>query len=358
MRRLKGNRDGERGVSAVIFAVMAVMLLAATGLGVDTGNLALQDSRVQHSADAAAFAIAYDCIAKDEAKCSSGGGAATASYFATENAAGGSGSIVGALSTASTQVKVSVTKPVSTYFMNVVGIGSRTADNTATAQWSKHVTGGNVIPFGISLCEYINAGAGQTFIRTDVEEKVIDQALKPSNLTSAVYPKLSPNMVTNCAVPEGSSLPGNPAIVNMLKGGLWLSDNGSSTNNGKLIETHILDTLNGGHDFQMNQPGKFEKYFAVDQTMLMAIYAPNSNYTHGGLKTTGSGATEKTDGEISLRLIGYAPFKPTAWCLGSGCGSQGFSGKFIGTALDLEEAEATYGTTGANFGAVKVELIK
>ena len=94
MRRLTRSRE-ERGVSAVLFAIMAVCLVAATGLGVDTGNLALQSSRVQHSADAAAFAIAYDCVAKDAAKCSPSGGSSTANHFATENSSGGSGSVVG-----------------------------------------------------------------------------------------------------------------------------------------------------------------------------------------------------------------------------------------------------------------------
>ena len=366
MRWLTSKPRQERGVSAVLFAIMAVCLVAATGLGVDTGNLALQSSRVQHSADAAAFAIAYDCVAQDAAKCSPGGGASTASDFATKNSSGGSGSVVGGLSTASTQVTVSVVKPVSTYFMGVVGIGSRNADNTATAQWTKHVISGNVLPYAVSLCAYASARAAgngaQVFLRSDVNEDIKD--VKKKDLESSLDPGLD-----SCTKPSDVGN-GIPSAMSMLEGGLWISANGSNDVCNGTIDLALYQKPD---DVQGKNEGCTKKYnddVAPKGTiLLLAVYAPSTNYSYGGVRSTGAvgtggGEISDTPAKFGLQIVGFAPFKVAGWCLGqplacggdSTSGREGLLGSFIGSTREFDEAE--YGTGGGNFGAVKVELIR
>lgn len=365
MRWLRRSRE-ERGVSAVIFVIMAVCLIAATGLGVDTTNLALQSSRVQHSADAAAFAIAYDCVAQDAAKCSPSGGASTATYFATENSSGGSGSVVGGLSIASTQVTVSVVKPVSTYFMNVVGIGSRDADNPATAQWTKHVISGKVLPYAVSLCEYTAARAAgtgaQVFLRSDVNEHIKDT--KKNDLESSLNPDLN-----SCTKPADVGN-GIPSAVSTLVGGLWISANGSNNVCNGTIDLALYQQPD---DVVGKNEGCTKKYDSdvapKGSVLLLAVYAPSTNYRYGGVRSTGSvgtgdGKIADTPAHFGIQVVGFAPFKVAGWCLGQplSCGGdstggrEGLLGSFIGSAHEFEDAE--YGTGGANFGAVKVELIR
>lgn len=363
------RRRDERGMTAILVALSFTAMLAAAGLGIDSASLVFQRSRVQHSADAAAIAIAIDCVAS-KSTCSNATGPAgakgTADYYATQNAeTDGTASVPGGVSPGAGTVQVKVDKSVPTNFFRAFGIESKTVSAQSRVSWANHPTGGPVIPFAISLCEYKRVALGTpTFIRTDIEAKVL--APVAGKLTESVaYPALDPNMLKDCAVPTGVSLPGSPNVVTTLRGGLWLSDNGSSTNNGNLISTTTLDLLNGGYNFEMNQPEKFKTHFAVGQTMLMAIYAPTINYPHAGLKTSGSGATETTSGEIRLQLIGYAPFIPTGWCLGDkqgnlgGCGgaapsTTGIAGKFTSTTRPI--AGFNYGSAGGGFGASLVKL--
>lgn len=357
MRRVVN--DDERGVTTVMVALMFTCLIAAAGVGIESSSLAFHRSRVQHSADAGARAVAYDCVM--DKPCDPTSAAGTASYFATKNSAGGSVGIPGGVSKAAGKVTVTVGKTIDTHFFSALGINSKNVVARATAIWSKHAVSGPVIPFAVSLCEYSqNEFNTPTSISTATNDLLADTIVKKNDtpLTTA-YAAMAPHLTT-CSVPEGVTLTGSPGSVSMLPGGIWMSAQGSSTNNGHLIPTAILDSLESVDGWNVNQQEKFSKYLVPGEVMLIAVYAPTDNYAHAGLRTDGSNAAWK--GTVNLDIIGYAPFIVSGWCFGtSSCGGANpganrIAGKFVGTAAPVADFE--YDDDGANFGAVKIELIE
>ena len=362
MRQLSPRRN-ERGAATVVVLMFFIGLIAAAGLGIDTASLTYQRSRIQHGADAGAIAIAYDCVLRKP--CDAATANTTATFMANQNldSDGGTTSIPGGVSLAAGTVLVHIDKTIPTKFFSVLGTSSKPVSSQARATWTGHPVSGPVIPFAISLCEYKKVPIGtSTFLRADVEEGILN-GITPGQ-TSSVYPALAPYMAPACTVPSGVTLPGNPSSITMLSGGLWLSDNGSSTNNGQLIPTAVLDTLNGGADFQMNNPSKFSPLLVPGKTAMMAIYAPTLNYSHAGLHTNAAGTT--TDGSVGLEIIGYAPFVVTGCRLDNKpqqaglCGgapdpsSIGITGKFTNTVV--KDPSFVYGNGGGDFGAYDVKL--
>ncbi|KRC66266.1 hypothetical protein ASE12_16780 [Aeromicrobium sp. Root236] len=341
-------------------ALMGTMLLAATGLGVDTAHVVYDNGRVQHGADAGALAIALDC-ARHKTTCSKAGGDAIADTMVDENAGSGSGSIVGgALAPSDGQVTTHVSKSVNTNFFGAFGINNKTVDANATAKWSKHATAGDVIPFAVSLCEYNkNSLNTPTTIATDTNDVIASQIVTSNGttLTAAHNAMTSKGLLTSCSVPSGVDLSGSGGTVKMLPGGLWMSTNGSSTNNGQLIPTAVLDTLASVDGWNVNQQDKFSQFLHPGTTILIAVYAPSTEYAWGGLRKDGTKAAWK--GTVDLKILGYAPFQVSGWCFGTKCygassGASKIAGKFTSSAEPFDHF--TYGEGGAEFGALKVEL--
>lgn len=363
MRRLtaKQRRRDERGVTAIIVALAFTTLMAAAGLGIDTASLVFERSRAQHSADAGAVAIAYDCVAA-KSTCSdlpgADGAVGTADYYAAQNSAGGTATVPAGVSPGAGSVLVRINKTVPTNFFRIFGIASKEVSAQSRASWATHPIAGDVLPWAVSLCEYAKLPIGTATVINTVVEKDFGAAMQGPLTT--VYPALAPYLQT-CAVPNGLELSGNPSTVTMLPGGLWMSDNGSGTNNGKLIPTKILDTLKAGANFNMNQRGKFAGNLAPGKTILIAVYAPTANYQHGGLHVNGT----STNGDVDLKLVGYAPFIVSGWCLDANngkptaCGgaapsTAGIAGEFTSTTQPVAGFE--YGTAGGSFGAAEVKL--
>src|SRR5690349_1578202 len=153
----------ERGATTVMFAIVFTALLAAVGLGIDSSSLAFHRSRTQHAADAAALAIATDCVRN--LPCNSSAATSSAAYYnvgAGANATGGSAQAYAiaptGLTKASGQVTVTITKTVGTKFFSLLGINSKNVRAVATAKWSRNPKAGDVVPFGVSLCQYVTAG--------------------------------------------------------------------------------------------------------------------------------------------------------------------------------------------------------
>jgi len=59
--RLRRRLDGERGATAVVFALVLVPVLGFAAIAVDVGALYAERARLQVGADAAAIAVAQDC---------------------------------------------------------------------------------------------------------------------------------------------------------------------------------------------------------------------------------------------------------------------------------------------------------
>ena len=57
----RGRLSGERGATAVVFALLLVPMLGFAAIAVDIGSLYAERARLQVAADAAAIAVAQDC---------------------------------------------------------------------------------------------------------------------------------------------------------------------------------------------------------------------------------------------------------------------------------------------------------
>jgi len=372
---MRGVKDdpGDQGVTTVMIALMFTCLVAAAGLGIDSSSLAFHRSRIQHSADAGARAIAYDCVT--DKPCNAANAGSTADYFATKNSSGGTTGIPGGVSKAAGKVIVTVHKPVETNFFGALGIDSKNVDATATAIWKKNASAATVIPFAASICEYAKvAHKTATFISTNINDLVKD--LKKSDKES----KLGAgggnlNLLTTCSRPSDVPSSQVPALtLGVMKGGLWIPKNDGSNAycDGKIhmevfqVQTHIAGK---NANCIANKWGP-DLAALVGKNMLMAIYAPARNYSYGGVASnpaglvgTGNANISDQSGDFLIKIIGFAPFHVTGFCLegtsrcaGATTGPDRINGYFIGSPEEFEDIE--FGDNGTNFGAVKIELVE
>lgn len=362
MRQGHLTKQGERGVATAVVAIMATVLVAAAGLGIDGGSLAYQRAKVQNSADAGALLIGYECV-KKTANCSSGTAPGYAAANTTHpNSETSSTTVPGGVSLASTSVTVEVTKTVATRFFGLLGTDSKNVTGRATAKWSDHPTAAPVLPFAVSMCNFANAGLNtETLIRADINDASKDTIVRNGNTTAdEAYANMQPFLAPECTPPEGVTLPGSPTRVKMLTGGLWMSQNGNAVCNGSLLPTTILESLEIVKAYNEVCSSKYADYLSPGKLLTVAIYAPTSNYENAGIRISGGKAVHPA--EFDMRLVGYAPFIVSGWCLGKGAkscggaspGATGFMGKFIRSAQNNPDFD--YGTDGVSFGAYQVKL--
>jgi hypothetical protein len=89
MRRLTRVHHEERGASALLVALVMVILFGFLAVAADVGELVEERRQLQNGADAAALAVAKDCTTKP----SCGSAAATANSYADQNATDGQSNI-------------------------------------------------------------------------------------------------------------------------------------------------------------------------------------------------------------------------------------------------------------------------
>lgn len=153
MRRLKG----ERGASAVLVALVLVVLIAFVAMAVDLGAGFVDRTQQQNGADAAALGIAQECAAGRMA-CSDGVSAdhtALAQQLAFGNKVDGNATAtVTALTTTGTggSVTVRVDSVRQNWFAGVIGIPTTDVAAQATAVWGPGGSAG--IPLAISWCSF------------------------------------------------------------------------------------------------------------------------------------------------------------------------------------------------------------
>lgn len=386
------RKHDDLGVTAVIFALVFTVLVAAVGLGIDTSSLFLHRAKVQNSADAAALAVAYDCV-QNKATCTPDGAKDTANYYATENAQGGDGSIPDGVSPSAGKVLVQVQQSVNTRFFAALGIGSKDVSAQARAKWSKHPVGGKPpLPFVVSLCEYANHLPGSTtpwLLRTGISAQI--QQLTNGNTakrdTDVVYPELA-KFQTSCSVPAGVPATDTGAAgLTMLKSGLWLTGFNKTSGaddyvaNNNVCNGHTRDLAGAAQTSGMSASCT-QKYAdeldkaGVGGIIYFAIYAPTANDDHFGIETEacGSKTCVVNNGVFDLKVVGYAPFKLTAWKIKNKASSTPMSLslcptiQFINQTLDCDGIEGYFVRTaapnpdfefedsGTDLGSTKVEL--
>ena len=164
-------RHDERGASSVIVAILMVVLLGMSALVVDVGALQARTAQLQDAADAAALAIAQECVVASDtmvAACDSAvrsRAAATATSLAVANL---NDSIVTVDSTvfSSNSVKVTVSSAQPGIFSGIFGVESTRLVTSATAQWQEAAT---VLPLAYNACAFpAPSESSRIFLRYDL----------------------------------------------------------------------------------------------------------------------------------------------------------------------------------------------
>lgn len=343
MRRLiRGRKQpNERGVAAVIVALGVVSLLAAAGLGIDTGNLAYQRSRLQHSADTGAVAIAFDCVLNTPQCTNAAPGAPqTADGFATQNSSGANPATIipsSGLSQGSGQVEVQLVKNVPTKFFNAFGITSKNVHAKAKATWTGHPReGASLLPFAMPYCSFaLNpptsppSASPHIRLRTDAT-RALNEFVDIGADTDAVMPGIS-NGVQSCTVPAVDS---SPAVATkMLFGPIPLSayspKGGASAHwDSSFCRLNLADYDQGFADTSnqlasgcLNKVSKIleDLTAAGKATILVPVYAPASHPLYLGMLMSPNSCDSPTNCVIQskpivdVKILGFAAFKVTGW---------------------------------------------
>lgn len=144
----------ERGTSAVIVAIVMLVLIGFAGLGVDVTSAYAKSQEIQNAADAAALATAQHC-AKQDSGCTDGSQAGPATSLAQENVLI-QVETVHAWDTypAGNRVTIEVTAEHQNVFAGALGFNSFTVVREATAQWDSPKNGVVTLPLTISACTF------------------------------------------------------------------------------------------------------------------------------------------------------------------------------------------------------------
>ncbi len=144
MRRVR--QKDQRGATAVVVALLLVVLTGFTALAVDIGAVRWDQKQLQNGADAAALAVAQDCAAGD---C--GDENDTATGLAQANTPGTGADSVGVTFPTSNSVRVELEATRQHWFAPVLGIDSTEVPASATATWGAPGSMGTV-PITVSQC--------------------------------------------------------------------------------------------------------------------------------------------------------------------------------------------------------------
>lgn len=144
------NLRDERGVSAVLVALLIVPLFGFGALAVDAAAIYSERRQLQNGADAAALAIAHDCASGLPA-C--GTHQATADELTAANYdEAGSTHGVPVVTLGSNQVTVLNPGTQDHWLAPVIGIDSTDVTASATARWGAPGAGTAVLPLAFSTC--------------------------------------------------------------------------------------------------------------------------------------------------------------------------------------------------------------
>ena len=373
MRTLTG--DDRTGVSAdaidvsrddgVILVWVALMMVVLVGMGalvIDIGALYVERRELQNGADAAALAVAQDCV---EGDCGSGGGSTRAQQYANLNANDGtsaldpstpcgvgpgltacSGSAPGGVSGATGWVRVGTSTKTSDGSSEVSfllapiisSLTGKTVKASAVAAWGPPQEA-STLPFTFSVCEFWNL----------VPEGVPEGEDFPEN-TVTVYSKAGggPN---NEIVPECDSRSPSGGTV---EGGFgWLDVSGGSCSAQLSIGDTITGPGNPGNDNLLKRAPCSESLIR-GKTVLLPLF--------GSVSGTGSNATYTIAGFTGFTISAYR-LSGSAYPSGFTCpqvpGGKGGVGNlrcFQGEFSRYYSSAGDFGT-GADFGARVIKMV-
>jgi Flp pilus assembly protein TadG len=188
---LRRRLDGERGATAVMFALLLVPMLGFTAIAVDVGALYAERARLQVGADAAAIAVAQDC---SRGNC--GDMLATAQALIDANDTEGTAAQP-VLSSDPLSVTVTGGLPVEHWFAPVLGVDSTRVSATATVGWGSPSRGTAVLPLTFSWCEFRQMTGG---------------GVPSGDVVRTIYFTKTSN-TTGCTGPSNNIVPGGFAYL-------------------------------------------------------------------------------------------------------------------------------------------------
>ncbi len=330
----------ERGVVAVVVALLLTAMLGMGALVVDVGALYQEKRELQNGSDAGALAIAEDCAGGE---C--GAFNDTATSLADPNAEDDATTVDDVtidMAAQTVTVDTSTSDPgggsvIAYKFAQVLGLTGDTVHASATAQWS-HVISAPAVPLTISQCEWTANGGSDPSVKP---------VTPPSGTITLTFH--SGNDTNTCNVGSGSSgsdLAGGFGWVDSTDdcvadytvddGGVWVSSKTGNTPTGT---------------------GCDPSHFALGSTILVPVFdgAPSGSGTKGGFHLIGYAA---------LEISGVHLSNSKNWSYGEPCDlgeddtgsdTQCLVAKFV----KFFEANATTGgPNGPSFGVDTVALIK
>lgn len=157
MQRLKRSFGDDRGVVAVLVALLMVPLLGFVAISVDVAATHAERQQLQNGADAAALAIAQDCArSSSEFECAETP-ESTAQGFAEANKNDGNADArLQSVPTPSSGRVTVITEGVRDHwFAPVLGIDSTEIRTTSSAGWGSPSAGTARLPLVFSWCEFM-----------------------------------------------------------------------------------------------------------------------------------------------------------------------------------------------------------
>ncbi|MDE8585625.1 pilus assembly protein TadG-related protein [Arthrobacter sp. NQ4] len=158
MRGLNRNSEKERGATAVMVAVMMVMLLSFGAIAVDVGGMYAEKAVTQNGADAAALAVAQKC-SKNTADPACVTGSALSGTLANANAKDNLTNVASTVVdktagkvTVTTNAQDSTGVHFSTFFARIFGTDTTNISAVAEAKWGG-AKSGDIFPIAFSECE-------------------------------------------------------------------------------------------------------------------------------------------------------------------------------------------------------------
>lgn len=307
----------ERGVSAVLVALLMVPLLGFGAIAVDVAAVYSERRQLQNGADAAALAIAYDCASALPA-CSSRQATAQEMTDANYDEAGSTHGTP-AVTLGSDQVTVDNPGVQDHWLAPVMGIESSDVSASATVQWGAPGAGTAVLPLAFSWCAFdAQTGGG---LPTGTSPTVIEWTKTDD---------------TTCTGPNGLAVPG---------GFGWLATDGG-----------VCGTTSSADETVSSSPGASvpaectPDYLQslVGETVLLPIFEAS-----GG---TGNNAWYRIYAYAAFRITGfnfagqyYTSPKP---CSGNERCIEGYFIQYVDTTDDWD-----YDPTAPDLGARVISLV-
>ncbi len=304
---MNSSRGSQRGATAVMMALLMVVLMACGAIAIDLGMGYAEQQQLRNGADAAALAIAETCA---RGQCVD-----SADQYAKANKLDGqaTGEVVGAIGSSSVTVEARSTR--TNVFAGFLGLPTMNLSARATAEWG-WPSGGATLPLTFSWCAFYEATGGWD-----------DQGQPLTNGVTTVHV-----VEKNCTPPAHNEVPGGfgwltgvKCVANVVAGQWVISDPGN-------------DGSGSCKDFDWTT--------IQNKTVLVPIFDAVSG--------SGNNAQYKIKGLAAFTITGYCFSSKAAWNVTSCPSDKQVKGTFT-NYVDLS-GNYTIDVNATHFGVPTIRL--